>query len=95
MVTGYWQEVAEEEACKILALFDPNRKQRRKVMHMGPLNAAPTFVATIMKMKKERYTLAKERFLKILQKTLLLIMFILWVHSQTDPSLFQNSPSCP
>ena len=71
MVTGYWQEVAEEEACKILELFAPNRKKRQKVMHMGPLNAAPTFVATMMKLRMEWYTLSKECFLKNIAKQII------------------------
>ena len=64
MESGYWQVVAEEEAREILELFTPNRKWWWKVMTMGALNAAPTFVTMTMKLQMERDTLVKERGLK-------------------------------
>ena len=45
MNSGYWQLVTEEEACKRLASFIPDRKRRCKVITMGALNAVLTFVA--------------------------------------------------
>ena len=57
--SGYWQLVAEEEARERLALFTLDGNRRWKVMPMGPLNAAPTFLAIIMKLKMEWDTLSK------------------------------------
>ena len=64
MDSGYWKEVAEEEARKRLAFFTPDRKWRCKVMPMGDLNAAPIFVAIMMTLHMERDTLSKEHGLK-------------------------------
>ena len=64
MDSGYWQVVAEEEACKILKFFTLDGKRRCKVMPMGSLNSAPTFLATTMKLYMEWDTLSKERGLK-------------------------------
>ena len=64
MDSSYCQLVAEEEARKILEFFTPDGKRRCKVMSMGDLNAAPTFVAMVIKLQKEWNTLAKERGLK-------------------------------
>ena len=64
MDSGYWQVVAEEEARERLKLFTPDGKRRWKVITIGELNAAPTFVAMIMKLQMEWETLAKERGLK-------------------------------
>ena len=50
MDIGYWKVVAEEEARERLAFFTPDRNRQWKVMPMGALNAAPKFVATIMKL---------------------------------------------
>ena len=50
----------EEYNYKILALFALNGKRQCKVIPMGALNAAPTFVAMMMELKMEWYTLAKE-----------------------------------
>ena len=46
----YWQVVAEEESHERLSLFTPDGKWQWKVMPMGDLNAAPTYVATMMKL---------------------------------------------
>ena len=51
MDSGYWKVVAEEEAQKRLIFFNPKRKFWLKVMPMRDLNAAPTFVAILMKLK--------------------------------------------
>ena len=53
--------MAEEEARKILAFFNPYGTRRWKVMTMGPLNEAPTFVAMTTKLRMEWDTLSKER----------------------------------
>ena len=50
MDSGHWQVVAEGEAYERLELFTPDEKRRWKVMHMGVLNSAPTFVAMMMKL---------------------------------------------
>ena len=49
----------------ILELFTPYRKRQWKVMPMGALNAAPIFVAMMMKLQMEWDTLSKERGLKL------------------------------
>ena len=64
MYSGYWQVVSEDEARERLAFFAPGRKLRWKVMHVGALNAATTFVAIMMKLHMEWDTLAKERGLE-------------------------------
>ena len=51
MYNGYLQVVAEETVFKRLALFTPEGKRQWKVMSMGALNAAPTFVAIMMNMQ--------------------------------------------
>ena len=48
MYSGYWQVVSEEEAPERLAFFTSDRKWRWKVMHMGDLNEATTFVSRMM-----------------------------------------------
>ena len=53
MDSGYKQVVAEEDSREILALFVPEGKRQWKVMPMGALNAASTFVAMIMHIKME------------------------------------------
>ena len=60
MDSGYWQVLAEDEALKRLAFFTPYGKRQWKVMPMRSLNAAPTFLAIMMKLKIESDTLAKE-----------------------------------
>ena len=47
-----------------MELFTPDRKRRWKVMPVGDLNVAPTFLAMTMKLQMERYTLDKENGLK-------------------------------
>ena len=64
MDSDYWKVVSEEEALKRLTLFDLDRKRQWKVMPMGDLNSAPTFVSMMMKLNIEWVTLAKERVLK-------------------------------
>ena len=64
MYSGYWKVVAEEEARERLEFFVPDRKQQWKLMPMRDLNAAPTFVAMMMKLQMEWDTLAKGRGLK-------------------------------
>ena len=53
MDSGYWKVVVEEEARERLALFTPDGKRWWKVMPMGALNVAPTFVATTMQLRIE------------------------------------------
>ena len=64
MDSGYLKVVIEEEVSKIMAFFTPYRNLRWKVMPMGSLNMAPKFVAMMMKLQMEWYTLAKECGLK-------------------------------
>ena len=58
MESGYCQLVAEEEAREILALFTLYVKWQWKVIPMGALNTAPTFVAMKMKLQMEWDTLS-------------------------------------
>ena len=51
MDSGYWKVVAEEDVRERLELFNPDGKRQWKVMPMGDLNAAPKFVAMMMKLK--------------------------------------------
>ena len=51
MESGYLKVVLEEEAHERLAFFTPDGKRRRKVMTVGDLNAAPKFVAMMMKLQ--------------------------------------------
>ena len=44
MDSGYWQVIAEEEACAGLSFFDPAGNRQWKMMPMVALNAAPTFL---------------------------------------------------
>ena len=60
MDSGYWQVVEEEESHKRLSFFTPDGKCRWNVMPMGDLNAAPTFLATMMNLHMEWYTPDKE-----------------------------------
>ena len=53
MYSGYWEIVAEEEACKRLELFTPDGKWRCKLIPMGYLSAATTFVAMMTKLQME------------------------------------------
>ena len=53
MYSRYWQVVAEEEARKRLAFSIMDGKRRCKVMPMGDLNSAPTFVAIMINLKME------------------------------------------
>ena len=66
MDSGYCQVVVEEMAQERLELFIPDGKWRRKLMPMGALNKAKTFVAMAMKIEMEWNTFAKERGLKML-----------------------------
>ena len=59
MYSGYFQVVVEEDARERLALLALDRKRRWRVMPMGDLNAASTFLATMMKLHMEWDTLAK------------------------------------
>ena len=74
MDSGYLWSVAEEEACERLSLLIPEVNRWWKVMPMGDLNSASTYVAMMKKLQMEWYTLSKERGLKILHKRLLLLM---------------------
>jgi hypothetical protein len=51
MDSGYWQVFAELEARSRLAFFTPTGKKRWKVMPMGALNSAATFVAMMTKLQ--------------------------------------------
>ena len=61
MDSGYWQVVAEKEARERLTFFTQDEKNRWKVMPMGALNSAPTFVAMMMKLQEEWDALARSR----------------------------------
>ena len=50
MDSEYWKIVVEEEAHKIMVFFSPDGKRKWKVMLMGSLNSAPTFVSMMMKL---------------------------------------------
>ena len=54
----------EEEVRGRLALFTPDGNRQWKVMPMGDLNAAPTFVVMMMKVQMNWDTLARECGLK-------------------------------
>ena len=56
----YWQVVAEEEDCKRLEFSTLEGNRWWKLMPIGALDAAPTFLANIMKLQMEWNTLAKE-----------------------------------
>ena len=60
----YWQVMAEEEARKRLEFFTPDGKRRKKVMPMGSLYAAATFLAMTINLQMEWDTLSKERGLE-------------------------------
>ena len=60
--------MTEEYNYKILELFAPNGKRQCKVIPMGALNAAPTFVAMMMKLQMKWDTLAKDREIKMLHQ---------------------------
>ena len=62
--SGYWKVVADKDAREILKLFTLDGKRRWKVMPMGALNTASTFVAMMKKLKMECDKLAKESRLK-------------------------------
>ena len=68
MDSGYWKVLAEEEAHKRLAFFTPDRNRKWKVMPMGSLNAASTFLSMTMNLKMEWDTPAKELGLKMLHQ---------------------------
>ena len=53
MDSGYWQVLSEEEERERLTFLNPDGKRRWKVMHIGDLNADPTFVAMMMKLIME------------------------------------------
>ena len=53
MKSGYWEVVAKDKARGRLAFFVLDVKRLCKVIHMGALNAAPTFVATKMNIQME------------------------------------------
>ena len=59
--SGYWQVVAEKEAREKLAFFTPDGKKRWKVMPMGALNSASTFVAMMMELQRQWQALAEDR----------------------------------
>ena len=64
MGSGYWKLVSENEARKRLTLFTPDGKRWWKVIPMGDLNAAPTFVLNVMKLQMKWDTLDNKRGLK-------------------------------
>jgi hypothetical protein len=61
MDSGYWQVIAEKEARERLAFFTPLGKKHWKVMPMGALNSAATFVAMMTKLKIKWDYLAQQR----------------------------------
>ena len=64
MDSEYWKVVSEEEAHKRLEIFTTDGKRWWKVMTMGPLNTALPFLAMVMELLMEWYTLDKECVLK-------------------------------
>ena len=50
MGSGYWKVVMEDEEQEILEFFAPEGKRQWKVMPMGALNSAATFLAMMMKL---------------------------------------------
>ena len=61
MDSGYWQVVAELEARSRLAFFTPTGKKQWKVMPMGALNSAATFVAMMTKLQVKWDEIAEQR----------------------------------
>ena len=57
---------------------------------MGALNEDPKFVAVMMKLQMEWYTLAKELSIKNYCSWCVIV----WYQSQASPRLFHNSPGC-
>ena len=57
MGSGYWKVIAKDEAQERLQFFNLYRKQRWKVMTMGALKTAPTFVEIMVDLQKEWDTL--------------------------------------
>ena len=76
MDSGYWQVMEEEEEREIMVPTPspPDEKWRWKVIPMGSLNTATTFVAMMRKLQMEWDTLSKERVLKNLHQKLFLMM---------------------
>ena len=95
MYSGYWQVLVEEEAHERLAFSTLDGKRRWKDMPMVELNTSPTFVAIIMKLKIEWYTLSKECGLKTFHKKCCWLCVTVWAHIREDRSLFQNSHGFP
>ena len=74
MDCGYWQVVSAEEAREILPLFTLDGNKRWKVIPTGALNAAPTFVEMMMKLKTIGTHYLKNVVCKMLHQKLLLMM---------------------
>ena len=51
MNSGFFKVVSEEEVFKILTLLTLDGKWRWKVMPIGELNSAPTFLSMMMKLQ--------------------------------------------
>ena len=56
--------MAEYKAKKRLSFFTPDGNRRWKLIPVWDLNVAPKFVARMMNLKMEWYTLSKKRGLK-------------------------------
>ena len=78
MYSGYWQVLTGNKAPEIMEFFTPDGKQQCKVMPIGDLNAAPSFVGIIMKLKMEWETLAKERGLKFFSSEIIVDYVLLY-----------------
>ena len=72
MDSGYWKLATEEEAWERMELLSPDRKIRWKLILIGYLNEAPTFV--LMKLQIEWDKLAKEHGLKMFHQKWFLMM---------------------
>ena len=78
---GYWKLLAEEETQEIMKFFTPDRNWQWKVMPMGYLNAAPTFVAIMMNLQMEWDTLSKDHRLENVASETIVDNVLLYGHT--------------
>ena len=78
MYSGYCQVVAEEDVREKLAFFTPDVNRQWKVVPMGALNAAPVFVAMIVKLQIECDIPYMERGLKIVASKIIVYDVLLY-----------------
>ena len=81
MDSGYWKVLEEYVALKRLALFIPDGNWWCRVMPMGDLNVASTFVVMMMKLKMEWDTLAEEFGLKNVASKIIVNDVLLYGHT--------------